>query len=114
MFETLSKKKDLDIIDILVYINYEFNRLQENLTEIRKEIKTMAIDQATFDTDLAGLISSFGTLVTAVDAFIASHPAADLTPEDQAVRDAAAAVADELNKLNPPTPVPTPAPAPTP
>src|SRR6266403_514301 len=102
MFESLKNKKDIDIIDLLVYINYEFNRLQENLTEIRKEITQMAIDQATFDTDLAALVTSVGNLVAAVDAFIASHPATDLTAEDQAVATAAASVADELNKLNPP------------
>jgi len=113
MFESLSKKKDhLNIVDLLVYINYEFCRLQDNLTEIRKEIKRMAIDQATFDTDLAALITAFGTLITAVDALIASKQT-DLSAEDQAVKDAAAAIASELAKLNP-TPAPEPAPEPTP
>lgn len=65
----------------------------------------MAIDQATFDQDLAALVSSITTLTTAVDALIASKPEADLTAEDTSVQAASAAVAAELAKLNPaPTP----------
>lgn len=67
----------------------------------------MAIDQKTFDTDLAGLLSAVQDLITAVNG-IAAQPAADLTAEDQSVLDAAKSVADEINKLNPPTPVPAP------
>ncbi len=73
----------------------------------------MAIDQKTFDTDLAAFLAAFGNLITAVDALIAKgSAAADLTAEDTQVQTAAAAVAAELNKLNPPAPVPTPAPTP--
>jgi hypothetical protein len=61
----------------------------------------MAIDQATFDTDLATLIQSITDLDTAVEAWIASHPATDLTSEDQAVQAAAAAVSAELANLTP-------------
>jgi len=70
----------------------------------------MAVTQQQFDTDLAPLITAIPALITAVDALIASKPAADLTAEDQQVLAATKAVADEINKLNPPTPVPTPAP----
>lgn len=72
----------------------------------------MAIDQSTFDNDLAALVAAIGTLVVAVDALIASKPAADFTAEDTSVQAAAKTVADELNKLNPPTPVAVPAPVP--
>jgi hypothetical protein len=69
----------------------------------------MAIDQATFDTDLAALVAAIGNLVAAVDALIASKPTADLTTEDQSVLTASQTVADELANLNP-----TPAVPPTP
>jgi hypothetical protein len=62
----------------------------------------MAIDQATFDTDLAALVQAITDLDTAVEALIASKSTADLTTEDQSVQTAAAAVADELAKLAPP------------
>ncbi len=77
------------------------------LQEIDERTEQMAIDQATFDTDLAALVASIGNLVTAVDALIASKPAADLTAEDQSVQAASATVADELAKL-----APAPAPGP--
>jgi len=102
MFDTLAKKgNELTLMDLLIFMNDQFIILHEDLTQIRKEIHTMAIDQATFDTDLAALVAAVGTLVTAVDAFIAAHPATDLTPEDQAVATAAQSVADELSKLTP-------------
>ena len=66
----------------------------------------MAIDQATFDTDLAALVSAIGSLVTAVDTLLANKPQADLTAEDQSVQAAAASVAAELAKLNPAPPTP--------
>src|SRR5438477_13205923 len=68
--------------------------------KLKERIKTMAIDQKTFDTDLAAFIAAFGQLVTAVDNLIASKPAADLTTEDQTLLTAAATVAAELNTLN--------------
>jgi hypothetical protein len=40
-------------------------------------------------------------LLTAVEAWIGSHPATDLTSEDQAVQAAAAAVTAELANLTP-------------
>jgi uncharacterized membrane protein len=83
------------------------------LNNILERIKQVAIDQATFDSDLAALVSSITNLIAAVDAKIAATPAADFTAEDATVQQAAASVAAELNKLNPPAPVPTPAPAPT-
>lgn len=70
----------------------------------------MAIDQTTFDTDLAGLTASITSLITEVEAAIASKPAADLTAEDQSVLTAAQNVQAELDKLNPTPPAPTPAP----
>jgi hypothetical protein len=62
----------------------------------------MAIDQKTLDTDLAGLMTAFTALLTAVDAAIAAKPAADLTAEDQQVKDLAAAAGAELAKISPP------------
>lgn len=89
------------------------NALAELSAQLDRIENKMAINQATFDTDLAALMGAIGTLVTAVDALLASTPAVDLTDEDKSVQAAAASVAAELNKLNPPTPVPTPAPVPT-
>lgn len=64
----------------------------------------MTIDQATFDTDLAALVTAIGELETAVDTLIASKPAADLTAEDQSVQTAAASVSAELAKIAPAPP----------
>ncbi len=89
-----------DLEDIL-------ERMQETLDSIERTVKQMSIDQATFDTDLAALVQAITDLDNAVDAFIASKPAADLTAEDQSVQTAAAAVAAELAKI-----APAPAPGP--
>lgn len=69
----------------------------------------MAIDQATFDADLGGLVSAVNDLITAVQAL----PQTDLSAEDQAVQSAAANVQAELTALTP-APAPAPAPEPTP
>ena len=82
----------------------KLEQLQNQLNRIERTLADMALDQATFDTDLAALVQAITDLDTAVDAFIASKPAADLTAEDQSVQTAAAAVAAELAKLAPPTP----------
>ncbi len=66
----------------------------------------MALDQATFDSELADLVTSIAALGDAIDAFIAAQPeGVDLTAEGQSVADAAAQIADDLAKLAPP---PTP------
>jgi hypothetical protein len=85
-------------------------RIERKVDYLIQEVQKMAVDQATFDTELAGLVQSITDLGTAIDAFIASQPAGvDLTAEAQSVSDAAAAVAAELAKV---TPAPAPAPAP--
>jgi hypothetical protein len=81
-------------------------RIEHKIDQLLRMETEMAIDQATFDTDLAALVTALGTLTSAVDALIASKPAADLTAEDQSVQAASQSVSDELAKLNP-----TPAPA---
>ncbi len=83
------------------------NRIEDLLSEINERTKEMAISQDQFDTDLAALVTAITNLDTAVDALIASKPAADLTAEDTSVQTAAAAVAAELAKL-----APAPAPGP--
>jgi hypothetical protein len=88
----------------------QLDRIEATINQIHDHM----IPQQQFDADLAPLITGIGTLITAVDALIASKPAADLTAEDQQVLAAAATVSAEINKLNPPKPVPTPTPAPTP
>lgn len=103
-----SKIEPVNIYSILAF--YRDGRVIKKLNNIERILNTMAIDQETFDTDLATLITAIGSLVDAVN----NLPKADFSAEDQTVRDAAAKVADELNKLNPPTPVPTPEPAPEP
>ena len=88
--------------------------IRKQLQRIERNQEKMAIDQKTFDTDLAALVTSIGNLVTAVDALIAKGAAsADLTTEDTSVQAAAASVTAELNKLNPPAPVTPPASIPT-
>jgi hypothetical protein len=62
------------------------------------------ITQAQFDTDLADMLGKQGTLLQAVDNQLANIQPADFTAEDTAVLNAAQALTDETNKLNPPTP----------
>jgi hypothetical protein len=81
------------LIDILLDMELTLHRIERRQTQ-------MAIDQATFDTDLAALVQAITDLDTAVDAWIASHP--DLSAEDSSVQSAAAAVSAELAKLAPP------------
>ena len=88
-------------------------RIESLLRDLNRKVDTIMIDQATFDTDLAALVAAIGTLTAAVDAWIAAHPAVDLTAEDQQVQAAAAAVAAELAKVTPaPADVPAPDAAP--
>lgn len=75
-------------------------RIENKLDDLTRRITDMAIDQATFDTDLAALVQAITDLDTAVDAWVASHP--DLSAEDQSVQSAAAAVQAELAKIAPP------------
>jgi hypothetical protein len=95
------------------------DRIAHKLDSLIRKVEKMAIDQATFDADLAGLVQAVtdeGTavtaLTTAVDAFIAAHPGIDFSAEDANVQGAVAqaasasqALAAELAKI-------TPAPAP--
>jgi hypothetical protein len=76
-------------------------QMAAGLVRIERRLINMALDQATFDTDLASLIQAITDLDTAVEAWIGSHPATDLTSEDQAVQAAAAAVTAELANLTP-------------
>lgn len=76
-------------------------RIEDKLDNLTRRIKKMAIDQATFDTDLAALVQEITNLNAAVDALVASKPAADLTAEEQQVQAASQAVADELAKITP-------------
>jgi chaperonin cofactor prefoldin len=78
-----------------------FVPLNKKLDQLIKEVHKMALDQATFDTELSDLVTAINALIAAVDAI----PPADLTAEGQTVSDAAAAVKAELDKLAPP---PTP------
>jgi hypothetical protein len=81
--------------------------IEDALEDLNRKVDALAIDQTTFDTDLAALVAAIGNLVTAVDALIAATPAVDLTAEDSSVQAAAQQVADELAKITPP---PTPGP----
>jgi chromosome segregation ATPase len=80
--------------------------LDSKLNEVLRRIEEMAIDQATFDTDLAALVQAISDLDSAVEALIASKAAVDLTAEDTSVQTAAAAVTAELAKLAPTPPPP--------
>jgi hypothetical protein len=88
--------------------------LTRHLVRLEGKVDQMAIDQKTFDTDLAGLITAIGTLVAAVNTKINNTPAADFTAEDTQVQQAAAQVQSALAALNPPAPTPPVLPAPTP
>lgn len=110
------------IIDYLDDIVGELESLLKLTKQINRKVDQMGIDQATFDTDLAGLVSAVqaqsqttADLVAAVDSFITAHPEIDFAAEDANVLTAAQAVQastdslqGELNKLNPAAP---PAPA---
>jgi hypothetical protein len=72
------------------------------LQRIERKLNAMAITQDQFDTDLKALTDGITALIAAVEAAIAARPPADLTAEDTAVQEAAAAVADEVAKLAPP------------
>jgi hypothetical protein len=78
--------------------------LGDRLDDVLRRLEAMAIDQTTFDTDLAALVQSITDLTTAVDSWVASHP--DLSAEDQTVQTAAAAVSAELAKITPAPPAP--------
>ena len=60
------------------WAHHAFRELNEKLDKLLRIGEKMAVDQATFDTDLAALVTAIGTLTQSVDAWIASHPAADL------------------------------------
>ena len=79
-------------------------RLERKLDHLLQEVHRMAVDQATFDTDLAALVTAVEALIAAVKAL----PTEDLTAEDQAVINAANDVNAELQALNPTPPTPTP------
>lgn len=92
-------------------------RLQDilyHLRKIDKRTKQMAVDQGTFDAELASLVSSITDLDNAVDAWIAANPSVDFSAEEAAVQQASAAVAAELAKVTPPVTPPPPSPAPAP
>lgn len=76
----------------------QFDRINLKLDDIRRRLIKMSASQEQFDADLKTLTDSIVTLIAAVEAL----PKTDLTAEDQAVKDAAAAVQAELEKLNPP------------
>jgi hypothetical protein len=85
--------------DLLIEV---LERISVRLFRIERRVGEIMIDQETFDTDLAALVTAIAALVAAVDALIASKATADLTAEDTSVQAAAASVADELGKLTPP------------
>lgn len=82
-------------------------RIEHKLDSLIRKVEKMAVDQSTFDTDLAALVTAIGNLTAAVDAWIAAHPGVDLSVEDTNVQAAAATVAAELAKI-----APAPAPGP--
>ena len=85
------------------------------VVNINREEHKIMVNQKTFDTDLAALVTAIGALITAVNAQMAATPAADLTAEDTSVLSATTSVANALAALAPAgttTPAP-PAPAPT-
>ena len=78
-------------------------RIERKLDQLIRKVHDMAVDQATFDTELAALVTAINDLGTAIDAFIASQPAGvDLSAEAQTLAEASAAVAAELAKVSPP------------
>jgi predicted nuclease with TOPRIM domain len=85
-------------------------RIERKVEDLHQEVQNMAVDQTTFDTELAGLVSAITQLSTAVDALIASKGGVDLTAEEASVQSASATVAAELAKVNPTPPVVPPVP----
>ena len=99
--------------DLIICVLLTQGAVMWALFHINRKVNKMAVSQAQFDTDLAGFLTAFGNLITAIDNALANIAPADLSAEDTQIQAAAAAAAAELNKLNPPTPVPAPAPLPT-
>lgn len=79
-------------------------RVELKLNYLIRRIRQMAIDQETFDSDLAALVTSISELTTAVDTWIAAHPDVDFSAEEAMVQQAAQTVKDELDKLTPAAP----------
>jgi hypothetical protein len=80
----------------------QLDRIEFRLEQLIQEVHRMAVDQETFDAELAALVSAIGDLNTAVDALLASKASVDLTAEEASVQAAAASVAAELAKITPP------------
>jgi len=76
-------------------------RIEQKVDRILRTERWILMDQATFDTELAGLVTAVTELSSAIDAFITAHPAIDFATEGQQVTDATTAVQAELDKLNP-------------
>jgi len=76
-------------------------RIEQKIDRILRIEGEIKMDQATFDTELAGLVTAVTDLSSAIDAFIVAHPAVDFATEGQQVTDATTAVQAELDKLNP-------------
>ena len=89
---------------LLFWIAFTNTLMILGLIGIAKRIDKMAISQAQFDTDLADFLKAFGDLITAIESGIGSQAPADLSAEDQQIKDAAVTAAAELAKLSPPPP----------
>jgi hypothetical protein len=87
-------------------IERRFDRIDKKLNKQQKELRHIMLGADQFKTDLAGFLSAFGDLITAVDNYLANTAPADFTDVDQQVLDAAQQASAELAKLNPPTPAP--------
>lgn len=77
-----------------------FTGVNRKLDDLKRRLIKMSVDQAQFDADLKILTDAIVALIAAVDKLLESKT--DFTAEDTAVKDAAAAVAAELEKINPP------------
>jgi hypothetical protein len=77
-----------------------FDQIKAKLDLIIGRLDKMAIDQGTFDTDLAALVAAINNLIAAINTALANKT--DLTAEDQEVQTAAASVATELANITPP------------
>lgn len=79
---------------------WPFYGINVKLDDLKRRLIQVSVNEEQFGADLKILTDAIVELIAAVDKLLESRP--DLTDEDQAVKDAAASVRAELDKINPP------------
>jgi hypothetical protein len=91
------------IINLLGGIKY-------HLAQIESELHMANVNQQQFDADLTAFLTNVTALITAIQAFLALPPVADLSAEDAEVQAAGTAVTAAIAGIPQPPVPPTPGP----